>query len=65
MVVNALVTSSISTVGEKLANKISEAKTGENPISTASGYIAHAALGCALGAARQIAAGGDSNENVP
>ncbi|MCG9683645.1 DUF637 domain-containing protein [Vibrio sp. Isolate23] len=64
MVVNALVTSSISTVGPKLANKISEAKTGENPISTASGYIAHAALGCALGAARQIAAGGNSNENV-
>lgn len=77
MVVNAVVTSSIAVVGEKLANKIGDAKRGIirddngailyeglDPISTASGYIAHAALGCAMGAATQMAAGGNSDSNV-
>lgn len=77
MVINAVITSSIAEVGKTLAEKIGDARRGilrddngkqiaegVDPISTASGYIAHAALGCALGAATQMAAGGNSKSNV-
>lgn len=57
---NSIGQAAVATVGKNLANQIGMAskgvdefgrKTGEDPISSATQYISHAALGCGLGVA--------------
>lgn len=65
--IQSIAMTSVSLIGEKLANEISEladTTNGKQPdIGTAAQYIAHAALGCGLGGATASIQGGNSDTN--
>lgn len=66
--IQSLALNSINRLGKELANKIGEAAAppdGSAPdINLGTKYIAHAALGCGLGALQTSATGGNSDSNA-
>lgn len=59
----SLASNAINTIGEKMANKIGDAKK-DLKIGKATQYIAHAALGCVIGSATAAAGASETEEEL-
>ncbi|ELV8690737.1 DUF637 domain-containing protein [Vibrio vulnificus] len=62
VLVNSLAHAAVANIGKNVAEQIGKAAKSANPISEATKYISHAALGCGLGAASAAINGANRND---